>query len=267
MLYTPQEISDIITLANTTLWKLAIKSEKNRFMRGEDVLEPEIGIIYDLKRAVEWGRTILYDAEDFHQLTAYLKWKCSGYGFDNIRPYYATPSTTLSTAAGSSTSQWVLFKQLVVGVTDPANLPDQAQTYTDADLVNRNVFVILDALPLAIGLADRQSYTFNSLTGQITWVDKLNQGQVVQIYTYVTGSGAWNPIIEFTVGDPGAPAAGITEYTDASLVGVFAVVDVDGSLLPRDLASVFSFGHNPLTGKITWTSALAAGQHVKIYSI
>lgn len=63
---------------------------------------------------------------------------------------------------------------------------DGATTYTDANLVNRNVIVNVDGLELGVGLSDRISYTFNSGTGTVTWNTPLVADQLIVIYAYYT---------------------------------------------------------------------------------
>ncbi len=265
MLYSPTDITNIIALANTTLYKLAQKSEKMRWIDGEDIYENELGAIYDLKLTVEYGKTIWYSDEAFHGVCAYLKYKCNAFGFGTINPYYSTvTSTPPVSGTGSSTSGWLLYKQYVIGVTAGGPTPG-TNTFTNSGLINRNVFIVLDALPLAVGLTDRQSYVFDSPAGAMEFVNNLEQNQVLQIYTYATGSGSWPLLDEFTVGDPGKPANGATTYTNAALIGKRIIVEIDGAILPTGLPTVFSFTFNALTGQITWSSGLSTSQHTKIY--
>jgi homoserine dehydrogenase len=79
-----------------------------------------------------------------------------------------------------SLSGWTLFLDTTVGGGVIAN---GATTYTSASLIGTSIAVIVGGL-LPVGLSGTLSYTFNSLTGQITFNQALTTGQVVKIYTY-----------------------------------------------------------------------------------
>lgn len=78
-----------------------------------------------------------------------------------------------------SLSGWTLFLETTVG----GVIANGATSYTSASLIGLSVAVIVGVL-LPVGLSGTLSYTFNSLTGTITWNEPLVTGQVVKIYTY-----------------------------------------------------------------------------------
>lgn len=76
------------------------------------------------------------------------------------------------------------YKQMIVGSginNAPAN---GATTYTDSNLIGKNVIVYLDSLLMGIGLNDRISISYNSMTGTITWNNLLSSPQLISIFTY-----------------------------------------------------------------------------------
>jgi hypothetical protein len=79
---------------------------------------------------------------------------------------------------------FAFYKQMIVGSgvnNAPAN---GATTYTDTNLIGKNVIVYLDSLLMGNGLSDRVSITYNSTTGTITWNTTLNSPQLISIYTF-----------------------------------------------------------------------------------
>lgn len=76
------------------------------------------------------------------------------------------------------------YKQMIVG-SGVNNAPaDGATSYTDANLIGKNVIVYLDSLLMGNSLTDRVSITFNSTTGAITWNTNLSSPQMISIFTY-----------------------------------------------------------------------------------
>lgn len=258
--YTPVVIDGYIDKANTTLYKLRQKAEEDIFMRNDSVLKKQILIIAILKKAVEFEKANNFANLETHGLAAYLNHKISGYGFNSTSAYFATPTTSGSSATtGKARSGYQLFKQMVVGQVDaPAS---QGTTYTNSNLIGRYVVVILDGIILSTGLSDRMSYTYNINTGAIVWSTPLTTDQVIQIFTYIPTLSGWTKVDEFIVS-----GGGITTYTIAALVGKSVAVVVDGLILPIDLAGMLSYSYSALTGIVAFNSTIADLQSVIIYT-
>lgn len=181
-LYSNTDITNIINLANTTIWKLVQKSQYARIMKGQDVYEGEAAIIYAYRRAIEWGRQFFSANDDFNALCAYLLHKCQGYGFNAIQPYFGSPFTSTSGSGGNTMGNFQFHSQYKVG--DPGAPPAGATTLTDATLKGKNVITYLDEQRMPIGLSDRVSITYDIINGIITWNQPLGLGQLITIDTW-----------------------------------------------------------------------------------
>lgn len=110
MLYSSTEIDNIISLANSTLWNLPIKSDEVRLMTGETELENEIDIIYLLKKAVEYGKDVQLSDENFEEISGYLLHKCRKYGFSGAVQYF---EEAVYTASGATSGTITILSQPV----------------------------------------------------------------------------------------------------------------------------------------------------------
>lgn len=79
---------------------------------------------------------------------------------------------------------FAFYKQMIVGSGVNDAPADGATSYTDTNLIGKNVIVYLDSLLMGNGLIDRVSITYNSMTSTITWNTPLNSPQLISIYTY-----------------------------------------------------------------------------------
>lgn len=181
-LYSNTDITNIINLANTTIWKLVPKSQYQRIMVGADVLQGEAAIIYAYRRAVEWGRQFFSTQDDFNALAAYLLHKCQGYGFNAVQPYFGSPFTSTSGSGGNTMGNFQFHSQFKIG--DPGAPAPGATTLTDATLKGKNVIAYVDEQRMSIGLSDRLSITYDIINGIITWNQPLNGGQLITIDTW-----------------------------------------------------------------------------------
>lgn len=188
MLWTVSNLNDIYDKANTSLYKLREKAMEERLLFGDNTLYKEVDIIYDLLKAVEWADAnpaIPQDDEGYQGLISYLRHKVDGYAFDADVAVYLEAVDTNIPPPTVIIGAWRLFIQLIVGVTAGAP-PDGGLTYTNAGLIGKEVEVYLDGLKLTVGLVDRQSYTFNPLTGAVTFTSPLGFNQVIEIYVLQT---------------------------------------------------------------------------------
>jgi hypothetical protein len=262
MLYDLTSINTIITTADTTMYKLAERSARDRYMHRDGSLEKEIGIIYDLRDVVEHGKTRFINTEDFQAVVGYLLHKINGFGYEGVNPYFSAVINT-SSPSDNSFSGYQLYKQIVVGVPG-SDISTNATSYTSSDLVGRYVVVVLDGVILPAGLFTTESYTYTISTGTIAFNTPLMQDRVVQIFTYLPNLIGWEIFHSFTVGDAGEMQNGEVLFSDADLVGTSVAIVVNGLLIPIGLAGVLSYTFNSLTGQILFNQGLSTNDEVVI---
>jgi len=188
MLWTSSDLIDIYAKADTALYKLREKSLQERLMTGDSTLFKQPDIIYDLMAAVKWAETnasIPDNDTGYQGLISYLRHKVDGYAFDADVAVYLEAVDTNIPPPTVIIGAWRLFIQMIVGVTVGAPV-DGATVYTNAALIGKEVEVYLDGTKLAEGLFDRQSFSFNTLSGAITFTSPLGFNQVIEIYVLQT---------------------------------------------------------------------------------
>jgi len=153
MLYTLQQIQDIIDLADYVLIKLAEESERLQYMKGVKMYEKEIAVIYDLNQVLKWGITmpaVYSESDDFNGIAAYTLHKVSRYGYVRSTTHslqIVTQPVSRSVNTGASvtfsvsvlgtppyTYQWYGPDGLISGATssvytDSSAQPDEAGGY------------------------------------------------------------------------------------------------------------------------------------------
>jgi hypothetical protein len=201
MLWTLDDLNNqVYVKANKALYLLREKARMDILAHGETTVDKEADLVYDLIKAVEWATAntaIPQEDEGYQNLVSYLRHKVEGYYFlskslfagdgssagdDGVYGEVTAPPTGTPTVIFGGAMR--LFIQMVVGVTAGAPA-DGAISYTNAGLVGKNpadVEVELDGIRLATGLVDRQSYTFNPLTGAVTFTTPVAYNQVIRIY-------------------------------------------------------------------------------------
>lgn len=85
---------------------------------------------------------------------------------------------------GSGGGSFAFFKQMIVGSGTGGAPVVGATTYTDALLIGKQVQVFISGILMPIGLNFVQSITYDSSTGTITWLQGLNNFDIISIYTY-----------------------------------------------------------------------------------
>lgn len=104
-----------------------------------------------------------------------------------ITPSYENTNEAISAydwGGGSGGTDFAFYKQMIVGSGVNGAPADGATSYTDSDLIGKNVVVFLDSILMTVGLSDRVSISYNSTTGTITWNTTLAAPQAISIYTY-----------------------------------------------------------------------------------
>lgn len=105
-----------------------------------------------------------------------------------VTPLYENTNEAISAydwGAGGTGTNFIFYKQMIVGSGVNDAPADGALTYTDTTLIAKSVVVFLDSVLMGNNLSDRVSLTFNSTTGTITWNTPLTTNQLISIYTYV----------------------------------------------------------------------------------
>lgn len=68
-------------------------------------------------------------------------------------------------------------------VGDAGTIADQGDSYTNTNLIGKNIMVFVDGKIIPVtSFFNVQSAQFNILTGTISFLNKLNQGQLIQIF-------------------------------------------------------------------------------------
>lgn len=262
MLFTPNEIQTLINRADETLYSMPKRIAESVVLSGSTFLDKEMQIIYDIKKAVEWGKEKLFSDESFHGLVAYFQFKIEGYGYNGKIPYYAAAISTANESVAPAVSGYQFFIQMVGG---DSNIEVDATVYTNSNLIGRYVVVSMDGVILPVGLANTISYTYDIETGTITFNTGVPEDMVIQIFTYIPNLIGWQLFDKFEVGGSAPMGAGDTVYSNVSLIGKSVAVVVDGKLLPFNLPGSFGYSFSSLTGTITFTQGLSADSAVSIF--
>ena len=138
-------------------------------------------LLYIVNETMKWGQPYLVGTEGYDKVANYMyalfgKWLLTAVGVANsgasglVIGTPVIPTTTVG-AAGSIT--------LIVGVVG-SPIPANTNLYTNLVLANRTIIVVLDNVVLQT-VGTPITYSFNSITGTITFSANLNLNQVLTV--------------------------------------------------------------------------------------
>lgn len=260
-MFTNTDVDQIIAEAEETLYSMPSVIERERLFHSNQSLQNEMDIIFDLKKAVEWGKNKMFSDPKYHGVVAYLKYKVNGFGYGGKIPYFAEVVSPGNQSVAPIQSGYQFFIQLVTGT----DIAVDAISYTNTNLIGRYVVVSLDGTILPVGVSHTKSYTYNINTGTITLNEPLAENQVMIIFTYIPTLVGWQVFDSFVVGPFAPMSAGDTIYSNGALVGKSVAVVLNQLLLPINLEGTVSYTYSSLTGIIELNQPVAEGQPVTIY--
>ncbi len=116
MLYTQQQIQNIIDFADFVLYKLSEESQRRRLFQGVAFYDGEVQVIYDLTATVKWGVAIpaVRVTDAFCGVAAYLLHKVSRFGYVN-NPARTLIIVSQPSGASRNIGQSVTFSVGVLG--------------------------------------------------------------------------------------------------------------------------------------------------------
>lgn len=115
----------------------------------------------------------------------------------------------VSGGGSGSGGNYRLYGQFVVG-SSPVNNGDTS--YQNNALIGLYVSVFHNGALLYTGLDDRISYTYDILTGEITFNAPMGEGEVLAIFTYSVGMAGSGVTVVSTYADVAAAAAGLPHF-------------------------------------------------------
>jgi hypothetical protein len=260
-MFSNTEVDAIIAEAEQTLFSMPSVIERERMFSNNQSLQNEMDIIFDLKKAVEWGKGKMFSDPEYHGVVAYLKYKVNGYGYGGKIPMYAQAITPGNQSVAPIQSGYQFFIQLVTGT----DIAIDSTSYTNSNLIGRYVVVSLDGTILPVGVSHTKSYTYNINTGAINLNEPLAENQVLIIFTYIPTLVGWQVFDSFVVGPSAPMSAGDTIYSNGALVGKSVAVVLNQLLLPINLEGTVSYSYSSLTGIINFNQGVEDGQPLTIY--
>lgn len=177
---TPTVISDYIAWADVSLYLSDNQYQKERYYKWINESK-RTRLIYLSNQVLKWGEPYLNGVQGYDEVALYT--------YSLIGPWVQEASYIADTGSGIYIGTPVLpisapnaagqINIEVGAVGSP--IPADTDTYTNAILANRTIVVVLDSVIVQPAPLPNFSYTFNSVTGTVTFSYDLSAGQILTI--------------------------------------------------------------------------------------
>lgn len=173
-------ITDYIKWADISVYLSMDDYQKQRYYTWIDERK-KTRLLYMVNETMKWGQPYLVGTQPYDMVGNYLyalfgKWLLTAVGIANSGAsglVIGTPVIPTATAGAAGTLTFT------VGITG-SPIPANTNLYTNTILANRTIIVVLDNVVLQT-IGTPITYSFNSITGTITFSANLNLNQVLTI--------------------------------------------------------------------------------------
>lgn len=175
-----QLISDYIEWADVSVFLSMDDYQKQRYYNWVDQTR-KTRVIYMVNEVLKWGQPYLvgqqgYDEVAIYQYALIGQWLLEAANIANTGTGLVIGTPIIPTAAPGAAGQI----SIIVGASG-SPIPANTNQYTNTILSGRTIIVIVDNLVVQPNNVGGFTYTFNSITGTITFNSNLSNGQVLTI--------------------------------------------------------------------------------------
>lgn len=175
-----QLISDYIEWGDISVYLSDNQYQKERYYKWVDETR-KTRVIYMVNEVLKWGQPYLVGEQGYDEVAIYLysligQWLLQAAYIAQTGTGLVIGTPVIPTAAPGAAGQITVE---VGGAGSP--IPANSNQYTNTILSNRVIIVILDNVVIQPEPLPGFDYSFNTVTGTITFSSNLNDGQILTI--------------------------------------------------------------------------------------